>query len=148
MEEGRLLAIDYGQRSIGLAVSDAGRSMAFGRGVLKNLPGEVGQNQVILQIINLCKTDDVKRILMGLPLGPNQEETPQTARIREFAGLLEKMLKIADLDLPIEFVDESFSSYEANKILSGLGVRGQDRKRTEDEMAAIVLIHRYIDFRP
>jgi len=148
MDKGRILAIDYGQKSIGLAVSDTARLMAFGRGVLRNIPGEEAFTQVLLKLVNLMKVEDISLVLIGLPLGPNQEETVQTAKIRLFSEKLRGFMKISELDIPIEFIDESFSSYEANKILSGIGVKSVDQKKTEDEMAAIVLIHRYIDFKP
>ena len=148
MEKGKILAIDYGQKSIGLAVSDVGRTMAFGRGVIRNIPGEVGRQQVLLKLINLCKEDEVNLILLGMPWGENQQKTVQTERIEGFAISLREALQNAELFVAVEYIDESFSSYEANKILAKIGVPGTERKKTEDEMAAIVLIHRFIDFKP
>lgn len=148
MNKGRILAIDYGQKSIGLAVSDEGRQMAFGRGVLKNVSGEIGLQQVLLKIVNMCRLEGITMILIGLPMGVNNQETVQTERIRLFAKELADSLVLAELNWPIEFIDESFSSFEANGILTKIGVKGKDKKKTEDEMAAIILIHRYIDFKP
>lgn len=144
MKEGKLLAIDYGQKSIGLAVSDQARMMAFGRGTLNN----VGKDKVLESIIDLIVKDEVVEVIVGLPLGVEGQETAQTAVIREFAGELQKILDARKMAVKIAFLDESFSSFEANKILAELGVKSPDRKKTEDEMAAIILIHRYIDFRP
>ena len=144
MDKGKVLAIDYGQKSIGLAVSDQQRTMAFGRGVLKN----TDKNKVLAKISDLIEEEQIKEILIGLPQGPNGEETKQTALIRDFAANLKIYLEDQKLVILMSFMDESFSSFEANKILTELGVKSHDRKKTEDEMAAIVLIHRYIDFRP
>lgn len=144
MEKGKLLAIDYGAKSIGLAVSDRDRMMAFGRGKIVNKNLE----QVLDELFRLLNDEEIVRILIGLPLGEDGEETPQTLRIRDFGERLSNFLKQKGLNILMEYVDESFSSFEANQILRDLGVKGLDRKKTEDELAAMILIHRYIDFRP
>lgn len=144
MPKGKVLAIDYGQKSIGLAVSDQDRMMAFGRGVIKNTDKQL----VLGKIADLIVSEQAIEVIVGLPMGLNAEETPQTALIRLFAGELEEFLKSRKIPIPIGFLDESFSSYEANKRLEEIGIKSHDRKKTEDEMAAIILIHRFIDFRP
>lgn len=136
------MAIDYGSSSIGLAVSDDSRIMAFGRGVLKKLT----QEEAIAKISSLIKEERVKLVILGLPMSIDGGETNQTAKIREFGDKL--ALELSKLAVPMEYVDESFSSYEAQKILENLNVKPQDRKKTEDELAAVVLVRRYIDFRP
>ena len=144
MDKGKLLGIDYGQKTIGLAVSDQDRLMAFGRGSLKN----VNKQKIAEKIIQLVKIEQIQEIIIGLPLGPNGEETAQTVSIKNFADFLQKYLIKEKIRVKIAFLDESFSSFEADRILAGLGVKGLQRKKTEDEMAAIILIHRYIDFKP
>ena len=144
MQKGKILAIDYGQKSIGLAVSDQDRMMAFGRGVLKNSDKEV----VLAKLADLIVHENVNELIVGLPMGQSGEETSQTTVIRTFAAQLENHLKTKGINLPIGFLDESFSSFEANNRLAEIGVKSPDRKKTEDEMAAIILIHRFIDFRP
>ncbi len=144
MMKGKVLAIDYGQKSIGLAVSDADRMMAFGRGVLRNIDRDGTLKSVLLMI----DSEDISEVVIGLPLGKNGEETVQTKIIRDFADELSVQMRESKIEIPVTFLDESFSSFEANNILMKLGVKSEDRKKTEDEMAAIVLIHRFIDFRP
>jgi len=138
------LAIDYGQKSIGLAVSDQNRVMAFGRGKIVNKD----KDKVLAALADLVVLEKIVEIIVGLPMGKSGEETPQTTIIRKFAGQLKSYLQERKMTVTIGFLDESFSSFEANKMLAELGVKSQDRKKTEDEMAAIILIHRYIDFRP
>jgi putative Holliday junction resolvase len=144
MPKGKILAIDYGTASIGLAVSDSDRQMAFGRGVLKNK----AKNEVFNKISELVKNEPVELVLIGLPMGKSGEETPQTAGIRRFKEELAQFMQLKGLKPVIEFADESFTTYEANEMLKKLGVEPRNRKSTEDEMSAIILIHRYIDFRP
>ncbi len=144
MSKGKILAVDYGAASIGLAVSDPDRQMAFGRGVIKNRE----EKEVFNKISELVKDEPIELILIGLPMGRAGDETLQTTKIRSFAGKLEEYLVSRQLKTVMEFVDESFSSYEANEMLKKLGVDPRQRKSTEDELAAMILIHRYIDFRP
>lgn len=142
MQKGRILAIDYGNSTVGLAVSDPDRLMAFGRGSHKGL------NEVDLldKIKDLVVTDKITTVVLGLPLSADGSDTKQTLRIREFGSKLKD--KISELPVEIKFLDESFSTFEANQILQKIGVKSADRKQTEDEMAAIVLVHRYIDYKP
>ncbi|MCC6643803.1 Holliday junction resolvase RuvX [Candidatus Peregrinibacteria bacterium] len=140
--QGKILAIDYGMAAIGLAVSDVGRLMAFSRGVLKDK--QRGQAKEL--ILNLIDSEQVKLVILGIPLAADGQETAQTAKIRLFGEDLRDDLESRGVVL--EYVDESFSTFEANKMLKELGVKPNERKNTEDELAAVVLIHRYIDFRP
>ncbi len=144
MGKGKILAIDYGGSSIGLAVSDADRMMAFGRGTIKgkSLP------DILEEIYSLVIRDEIKLILVGLPMGKEGQETSQTIKIRKFADVLQEFLVQKNQSVELEYIDESFSTFEANKILDKIGVKGREKKLTEDEMSAIILVHRYIDFRP
>ena len=139
---GKILAIDYGSASIGLAVSDEARIMAFSRGVLRKLTKE----EAISKVVALVNDEHIKLVILGLPMSAEGGETPQTSKIREFGDKLAQ--ELSKLDVPLEYVDESFSSFEAQKMLENLNVKALDRKKTEDELAAVVLIRRYIDFRP
>jgi putative Holliday junction resolvase len=144
MQKGKILALDYGMASIGLAVSDEDRLMAFGRGVIR----EKQHEKILEKIYELVTAEKVSLILFGLPFGKDGGETPQTGKIRRFAESVRTFLQEQGQEVVMDFIDESFSTYEANKILQQLGVEPRNRKSTEDEMAAVILIHRYIDFRP
>jgi putative Holliday junction resolvase len=144
MAKGKILAIDYGGAKVGLAVSDADRQMAFGRGVLRNLSKE----QLISQIFDMINKEAVVELLIGLPLGPDGEETEQTQKIRYFGSMIGKSAADRGVELVINYTDESFSTFEANQRLIQMGIKPADRKATEDEMSAIILLQRYIDFRP
>lgn len=142
MQKGRILAIDYGNSTVGIAVSDPDRLMAFGRGSHKGL----SEVELLDKIKDLVVADNVVTVVLGLPLSSDGSDTRQTLRIRAFGSSLKE--KLSELPVEIEFLDESFSTFEANQILQKIGVKSADRKQTEDEMAAIVLVHRYIDYKP
>ncbi len=141
MNKGRVLAVDYGGAKVGLAVSDKDRQMAFGRGVLRGLAIEA----VLDVLVDLVSAEQVVQVVVGLPLAIDGQETQQTLRIREFGKRLAERL---GNDVVLDYIDESFSTFEANEILTKIGVDAEQRRATEDEMAAIVLLQRYIDFKP
>lgn len=133
MAQGKILAIDYGTTKIGLAVSDDARLLAFGRGVLDR---SKGFPTVIHKLRELCEKEKVTEILFGLPLDDEGEEGPAATKIRNFA----KKLGLYFPDKPMSFIDESFSSFEAQNLLRVTGGHGHD-----DELAATIILQRYLD---
>jgi len=141
---GKILAIDWGEKSVGFAVCDEGQNMTFGRGVMKGstLP------KIFLFVLELVKLEKIVKIIVGLPLSQDGEDTAQTQKIRRIMDELSQYLRESQfqVQVPLEFVDESFSSHQAQKILLEVGIPSLKHKQTEDEMAAIVILQRYIDF--
>ena len=133
---GKILALDYGH-TIGLAVSDDAQQMAFGRGAIDR---EKGFPFVCRYIRDLCLKESIQQIVIGLPFDIEGKDTEQTLRFRHFAEKLEVELK----PLPIFFQDEAFTTFEANEFLAHVGVQVRDRKKNEDEMAAIFILQRYL----
>lgn len=136
---GKILAIDFGQKTVGLAVSDEDQTMVFGRGVIKNY-----QSLVFLfeKIRAFCEKEKVAEIVMGVPVGQDGEDTPQSERIRGIGVKLEEHLG----DIQVSFEDESFTSFEADEFLDKiLQVRGRDRKESEDELAAVLILKRFLE---
>ncbi len=136
-QPGKILAIDYGASTVGLAVSDHGQQMVFGRGVMDF---KKGQEQLLVQIGQLCDAEKAVAVVVGLPLGEEGQETEQTKRIRTFAERLEPKLG----GVPVFFQDESFSSFEAGNFLADMNIKGSNRKQYEDELAAILILKRYL----
>jgi putative Holliday junction resolvase len=136
--KGKILALDFGNRTVGLAVSDEDRTMVFGRGVIRDFKSLAG---LFGRIAEFCMKEGIVGVVMGIPSGKEGQETPQTERIRGIGEKLGDFLK----DIPVEFEDESFTSFEADDYLSGIkGVRGRDRKQMEDELAAVIILKRYL----
>ena len=80
---------------------------------------------------------------MGIPVGKEGEETTQTGRIRGFG---EKLQEYLGEEIPVAFEDESFTSFEADEFLDKImNVRGRDRKQSEDELAAVLILKRYLE---
>jgi len=121
---------------MGLAVSDDTRLLAFGRGIVNRTKGFA---DLVDKIKNLCEKEQVKEIVFGLPFGPEGEENERTQRVRNFS----RKLGLYFPEIPIFFIDESYSSYEAQNLLR----QGIEKKLhgADDEIAAIIILQRYLD---
>lgn len=133
LKKGKILAIDYGTKKIGLAVSDDARLLAFGRGILDRSEG-FAKN--LKKIQKLCNSEHVQELVFGLALDDQGEEGETAKKVRNFAKKLEPYF----VGLSMHFIDESFSSFEAKNMQKEVGNYGHD-----DEMAAIVILQRYLD---
>jgi putative Holliday junction resolvase len=135
---GRVLGIDLGSRRIGLAVSDGLGLTAQPRATL----ARHGGRRDITAIAAAVKDNDAERIVLGLPLDPEGGEGDAARRARDFAAKLG-----AALHLPVELIDESFSTVEAEAVLLAADVSRERRKQVVDKMAAAVILQRWLDQR-
>ncbi|MBU0668005.1 RuvX/YqgF family protein [Patescibacteria group bacterium] len=128
------MAIDFGDKNTGLAVTDLSRTMVFGRGVLR---GYRRLEDLFEQILGICRDEEVTEVIFGVPGGRFGEDTPQVERMRDIGGRLEEYLG----DVPVVFQDESFSSFEADAAKMDSGLR---KKYSQHELAAMVILERYL----
>ena len=135
---GRVLGIDLGSRRIGVAVSDGLGLTAQPRATLERHGG----NRDIDAIAAEVKANDADRIVLGLPLDPEGNEGDAARRARDFAAKLDQ-----SLHLPVELIDESFSTVEAEAVLLAADVSRQRRKQVVDKLAAAVILQRCLDQR-
>jgi putative Holliday junction resolvase len=135
--KGKVLAIDLGQAHVGLALTDPEQVLVFGKGVLR---GFKRLEEVFQAIKELCDKEHVVLVVMGLPLDEEGNSTQQSERIQRLGTKLQGFLE----NVPVEYVDESFTSFEAGEFLASRGVKGSNRKPHEDEMAAVQILERYL----
>lgn len=131
---GRIAAIDFGLKRIGIAISDDGRKIAFPAQTVSG-----GANAV--QEVNKAfagKTIDL--ILIGLPLLLSGKEGPMVEHVRKFAAELEKALHI-----PIQFIDERFSSKVADQSLRMMQLNRKERSKLIDATTATMLLQDYLN---
>ena len=134
----RVLGIDLGSRRIGLAVTDGLGLTAQPRTTLTRHGG--GRDiDAIAAAIRDCGAD---RIVLGLPLDPEGGEGPAARRARAFGDRLTQALHV-----PVELVDESFSTVEAEEVLLAADVSRARRKQVVDKLAAAVILQRWLDQR-
>lgn len=117
----RYLGIDYGDKRIGVALSDKQGILAFPLATVEN-----GKN-AINQIKKICNEQEAEKIIIGLPLSFAMKETEQTEKVRLFAKKLNK-----EINLPIEFENEILTSKMAGK-------EGVSRQKIDESSAALIL---------
>lgn len=126
----RILAVDFGEKRIGLATSDASGVLATARRTLARRDDDAA----IAEILAFCQEEEIGTILLGIPRSPDGDESPFAARIRSFARKLS-----ARTDLPILFHEETLTSNEAARRLPP----GSSRESL-DQTAAAVLLEDYL----
>jgi len=132
-----ILGIDFGGRRLGLAVSDARNRIALPIEPLELRGG--GSDLQPLQ--HLVAERGIDLIVVGLPLSLDGSRGPQALAAERFAASLRQTL-----GLPVELLDERFTTREAERALEATGLRGRRRKkRVLDSVAAAVLLRAYID---
>ncbi len=126
----RILAVDFGEKRIGLATSDASAVLATARRTIARRDDDAA----IDEILAFSAEEEIAMILLGIPRSPEGNESPFAARIRSFARKLE-----ARTGLPVRFHEETLTSNEAARRLPP----GAPREAV-DRMAAAVLLEDYL----
>lgn len=135
---GRILAIDYGKKRTGLAVTDELQIIAGGL---------VTVDTIVLMdyVLNYVKHESVERIVVGLPKKMNNELSENMVRIEPFVNRLRKLLP----DIPVEYYDERFTSCLAQRTILDAGIKKKARrdKSLVDEVSAVIILQSYLESR-
>ena len=132
----RILAIDYGRKRTGLAVSDTMQIIANG---LTTVP----THELLDFIAGYVQKEPVERVIIGLPKQMNNEVSENMKYIEPFVRLLKKKLP----EMPVEFVDERFTSVLAHRTMLETGLKKKDRqnKALVDEISATIILQTYLE---
>jgi len=133
----RILAIDFGTKRMGLAVSDALGMTAQGLPTLQRT--RIADDLDHLR--SLVEEYAVERVLVGKPIGHSGGETAMSQLVVEFAEKLRRRLPC-----PVELRDERLTSVEANRTLREAGLSIQKRQRAVDRVAAVLILQSYLDY--
>lgn len=133
----RILAIDYGKRRTGLAVTDELQIIAGGLTT-------VDTKNLMDYILSYIGKEPVERIVVGLPKQMNNEPSENMCRIEPFVNRLRKLVKI-----PVEYYDERFTSVLAHQAMlqSGIGKMARRNKELVDEISATIILQSYMESR-
>jgi putative holliday junction resolvase len=137
-ERGRLLAVDYGERRIGLAVSDPTGTIASPAG---HILRRRGKRPPIAEIVRRAEELGARGFVVGLPLDEAGEDTPRAAEVRRVAAELEKRT-----GLPVQLLDERFTTAAALRAVREVGGSAKGRKGDVDALAATVLLQHALAF--
>lgn len=128
----KILAIDYGEKRLGLAISDDEQKIAVAKGLLEGL----SQNKIIQKIKALVSLDQIGLLVVGLPTGLDGTPTAWTEEVKRFTDKLRSHLSV-----PVQMVDERYTTSMAKGMLAGTG----QVKAKKDMVAAQIFLQDYLD---
>jgi putative Holliday junction resolvase len=132
------MALDVGDKKIGVAISDALLLTAQARPTLRRK--DLKTDLTILR--RLVEENEVQEIVIGLPLHMSGTQSPQSEKVARFAEELAKTLKI-----PVSFWDERLTSFAAEQHLEEMGLKWHQRRDHIDKIAAMIILQNYLDNR-
>lgn len=124
------LGIDYGEKRVGLAVGSDEMKIASPFLILENK----GHDFLLEEIKKICGQEEIKKIIVGMPLTMASREGPQAEKILRFVNFLKN-----NLTMPVETEDERFSSALVDKLMTESGVKERDA------VAAMIILQAYFD---
>ena len=135
----RVLGLDYGSKTVGVAVSDPMGLTAQGVETIWRKQ-ENKLRQTLARIEELVSEYQVERIVVGYPKNINNTVGERALKSLEFKEKLEKRT-----GLPVVMWDERLTTVEAERTLMEAGVRRENRKQYLDELAAVFILQGYLD---
>ena len=130
-----LLGLDVGDVRIGVAVSDV---LGSGAHPLCTLT-RTNRQRDIIAIGDLVSIHEVERIVIGLPVSLDGTIGTQAEKVQKFGARLSE-----GLDVPVEFLDERFTTAEAEDILDTLEMNPKERKKIIDQVSAVIILDEYL----
>ena len=131
-DPGRVLAIDYGERRIGLAVSDPTRTIASPAGFVTR---RAGKRPPVAELVRQATTLEATALVLGLPLDDDGNETPRSEEVRRVAAELERRT-----GLSVTLVDERYTTAAALRAIRAMDGSTRGRRGDVDALAAAILL--------
>ena len=138
-EKMRILGFDFGEKTVGVAVSD-GLGLTAQPVTTITRERSTKLRKTYQEIESLIREYEAEKLVVGKPLNMNGTAGERVERTEEFAAELERRT-----GLPVEFVDERLTTREADRILEETGVAQSARKEHIDKMAAAIILQTYLD---
>lgn len=136
----RILGLDFGSKTVGVAISDELLITAQGVEIIRR-KSPTKLRQTLARIEELAASYHVERIVLGYPKNMNNTEGDRCERTKEFQEMLEKRCQ-----LPVILWDERLTTVAADRAMMETGIRREHRKEYVDEIAAIFILQGYLDY--
>lgn len=137
----RIMGLDFGSKTVGVAVSDPLLLTAQGIEIIRRKE-ENKLRRTLARIEELILEYEVEEIVLGLPKNMNDSEGDRVQATREFAEKLERRTA-----LPVIFWDERLTTVAAYRAMMEAGIRREHRKEYVDRIAAVLILQGYLDYR-
>jgi putative Holliday junction resolvase len=134
-----VLAIDYGEARLGLAVCDASRKFVFGRPTLERTKDD----RELAALAALCTEESIRLVVVGLPINADGTEGGAAKAARGYAAKLSERLR-----LPTALVDERYTTIEADEALRLQHRDWRERRKKIDKAAATLILQTFLDHGP
>lgn len=136
------LALDVGDKTIGVAVSDALNITAQGVTTIER----VGIRKDAGKVMDYIREFDCDTVVIGLPRRLDGTDSPQTEKVYEFRSMLENKMRSSGMsDIKVEYYDERLTTVMAEKVLIEADVSRKGRKKVIDKQAAVIILQGYLD---
>ncbi len=141
----RILAVDFGYKRMGLAISDPTQTIAS---PLETVEGSSNPQKAAELIAAAYRAllekqrYEISEIVVGLPLNMNGSDSERTTAVRAFVLALQEKLPI-----PIQVFDERLTSMQAERLLQEGGLRRKERGKVVDKVAAVIILQTYLSFK-
>ena len=140
---GRLLGLDYGSKTTGVAMTDPMQLIASPLETIKR-EKEGKLRPTLRRITELAAENDVERIILGYPLNMDDTRGERAEKTEAFKELLEHRLEADGLSIPVTLWDERLSTIAADEVLAEAEVAAADRKQYIDKIAAALILEDYL----
>ncbi|MFC1538052.1 Holliday junction resolvase RuvX [Candidatus Latescibacterota bacterium] len=131
----RIVAVDYGERRTGVAVSDELGITAQGQETIE----VVDESELLRRVV--CITEELKaeKVVIGLPLNMDGSESEKSGKVRKFGAELEKIIKT-----PVVFWDERMTSMQAKRVMREMEIKTRKNKLLIDKISATLILQEYL----
>ena len=136
----RIMGLDYGSKTVGVAVSDPLGLTAQGIEIVRR-KSENKLRQTLARIEEIAKEYSVEKIVLGFPKHMNNDIGERAQKSLEFKEMLERRT-----GLPVVMWDERLTTVEADRTMMETGIRRENRKEYVDMIAAVFILQGYLDY--
>lgn len=134
--KGKIMALDLGSQRIGVAVSDATRTIAAAYGIIKHK----SRHEDFARYREIIAAEEITLLVVGLPTRADGSDSDTAVWIRQYVAAFQETI-----DIPVEFWDESYTTMQAEESLARRGKRGKKAKERLDAVAAAFILQSYLD---
>lgn len=138
----KIMALDVGDKTIGVAVSDALLLTAQGITTINR----IGIRKDTAKVLELIKEHNCGTLIIGLPLNLDGTDSVQTENVKDFKLMMDNKLMSSGMkDVKTKFQDERFTTIMAEKVLIEADMSRKKRKKVIDKQAAVLILQSYLD---
>ena len=142
----RIIGLDYGTKTVGVAISDALGITAQGLETITRKEANK-LRKTLARIEAIIEEYEVEQIVLGFPKNMDNSVGERAQDCQNFAEMLERRMSERRTGLPVVLWDERLTTVSADKVLMESGVRRENRKAVIDKIAAVFILQGYLDYK-